>query len=142
MHVAEQQLAQLTPFDRTRRYTSQAREPHEATQRLYAVHDEWRAVRDKLPESARPGTKTYDESLVDSLAGAWHYLDQWAIQGEVLFAATPWQNARRSKPQPPCPPYGLDGTAVFEHRRASPPASTTPLRRRKGVHPWAFPAWN
>ena len=86
VHVAEQQLAQMAPSDRTRRYAWQVRELHEATQRLYAVHDEWRAVRDKLPESARPGTKAYDESLVDSLAEAWHYLEQWAIHGEVLFA--------------------------------------------------------
>ncbi|UQA91230.1 hypothetical protein [Streptomyces halobius] len=86
VHVAEQQLARLAPSDRTRRYAWQVRELREATQHLYAVQDEWRAVRDKLPESARPGTKAYDEPLAESHAEAWHYLDQWAIHGEVLFA--------------------------------------------------------
>ena len=42
-------------------------------------------MRDKLPESARPGTKAYDEPVADSHAEAWHYLDQWANHGEVLF---------------------------------------------------------
>ncbi|MFD9224864.1 hypothetical protein ACFWDI_33810 [Streptomyces sp. NPDC060064] len=86
VHVAEQQLAQLSPSDRTRRYAWQVRELHEATERLYAVHDDWRAVRDALPESAVPGTKAYEEPLAESYAEAWSYLDQWAIHGQALFA--------------------------------------------------------
>lgn len=54
--VAERQLAELSPSDRTRRYAWQVRELRDATQRLYAVYDDWRAVRAALPESARPGT--------------------------------------------------------------------------------------
>ncbi|MEV7870188.1 hypothetical protein AB0P17_29775 [Streptomyces sp. NPDC088124] len=65
------------------------RELYEAPQCLYAAHDKWRAVRDKPPESARPVTKAYDESLIENLAEAWHYLDQWAIHGEVFFAVNP-----------------------------------------------------
>ncbi|MFJ8978757.1 hypothetical protein [Streptomyces sp. NPDC102282] len=86
VHVAEQQLAQLAVSDRTRRYAWQVRELREATQCLYAVHDDWRAVRDALPESARPGTTAYEEPLAESYAEAWHYLDQWAIHGQALFA--------------------------------------------------------
>ncbi|MDQ1031381.1 hypothetical protein QF035_008963 [Streptomyces umbrinus] len=33
-----------------------------------------------------PGMKAYDEPLAESHAEAWHYLDQWAIHREVLFA--------------------------------------------------------
>ncbi|WP_405749114.1 hypothetical protein OG232_03920 [Streptomyces sp. NBC_01411] len=40
----------------------------------------------KLPASDRPDTKAYEESLVESLAEDWRYLDQWAIRGEGLFA--------------------------------------------------------
>ncbi|MFF2508693.1 hypothetical protein ACFVTY_35810 [Streptomyces sp. NPDC058067] len=85
VHVAEQQLALLAPSDRTLRYTWQVRELCEATRRLYAVHDDWRALRDTLPESARPGTKAYDEPLAESHAEAWSYLDQWTIHGQALF---------------------------------------------------------
>ncbi|MGW0868912.1 hypothetical protein ACWD3Z_00310 [Streptomyces sp. NPDC002740] len=35
-----------------------------------------------------PGTKAYDGPLAESHAEAWHYLGQWAIHGEVLFAIT------------------------------------------------------
>ncbi|MFJ9085753.1 hypothetical protein ACIRL3_25360 [Streptomyces sp. NPDC102384] len=84
--VAERQLALLTPSDRTRRYAWQVRELRYATQRLYAVQDDWLAVRDALPASARPGTKAYEEPLAESYAEAWHYLDQWAIHGQALFA--------------------------------------------------------
>ncbi|MFJ8018674.1 hypothetical protein [Streptomyces sp. NPDC096311] len=35
-----------------------------------------------------PGTKAYDGPLSESHAEAWHYLDQWTIHGEVLFAVT------------------------------------------------------
>jgi len=35
-----------------------------------------------------PGTKAYDGPLAESHAEACHYLDQWAIHGEVLFAIT------------------------------------------------------
>ncbi|MFJ9058446.1 hypothetical protein [Streptomyces sp. NPDC102409] len=86
VHVADQQLALLAPSDRTRRYAWQVRELHDATQHLYAVHDDWRALRDALPESARPGTTAYEEPLAESYAEAWHYLDQWAIHGQALFA--------------------------------------------------------
>ncbi|MFF4361552.1 hypothetical protein [Streptomyces sp. NPDC001604] len=86
VHVAEQQLAQLPVTALTRRYAWQVRELHEATQRLYAVHAEWRAVRAALPESAKPGTTAYEEPLAESYAEAWSYLDQWAIHGQALFA--------------------------------------------------------
>ncbi|WP_327352863.1 hypothetical protein [Streptomyces sp. NBC_01304] len=86
VHVAKQQLALLSPSDRTRHYAWQVRELHEATQGLYAVHDDWRAVRAALLESAWPGTKAYDEPLAESHAEAWSYLDQWAIHGQALFA--------------------------------------------------------
>ncbi|WP_246113552.1 hypothetical protein [Streptomyces montanus] len=43
-------------------------------------------MHNELLKSARPGTKAYDELLVESLAEAWHYLDQGVIHGEVLFA--------------------------------------------------------
>ncbi|WP_371665731.1 hypothetical protein OG306_29380 [Streptomyces sp. NBC_01241] len=86
VHVAEQQLAQLSVSDRTRRFAWQVRELHEATECLYAVHDDWLTVRAALPESARPGTAAYEEPLAESYAEAWHYLDQWAIHGQALFA--------------------------------------------------------
>jgi hypothetical protein len=86
VHVAEQQLALLSPSDQARRYTWQVRELHNATERLYALHDDWRAVRAALPDSARPGTKGYEEPLAESYAEAWSYLDQWAIHGQALFA--------------------------------------------------------
>ncbi|MEV8125400.1 hypothetical protein AB0P07_15060 [Streptomyces sp. NPDC085944] len=84
--VAERQLAGLSPTDRTRRYAWQVRELREATQRLYAVYDDWLAVRAALPESARPGTRAYEEPLAESYAEAWSHLDQWAIHGQVIFA--------------------------------------------------------
>nr|WP_236071275.1 hypothetical protein [Streptomyces polyasparticus] len=86
VYVAEQQLAQLSPSARIRRYAWQVGELHEATQCLYAGYADWRAVRDALPESARPGTKAYEEPLAESYAEAWSYLDQWAIHGQALFA--------------------------------------------------------
>ncbi|ELS55904.1 hypothetical protein [Streptomyces viridochromogenes] len=93
--VAERQLADLAPSDRTRRYAWQVRELRDATQRLCAVHDDWRAVRAALPESARPGTKAYEDPLAESYAEAWSYLDQWAIHGQALFAVNAlaqWQS--------------------------------------------------
>ncbi|MEK8146161.1 hypothetical protein NKH18_47960 [Streptomyces sp. M10(2022)] len=86
MHVAEQQLAQLAVSDRTRHYAWQVRELHEATECLYAVYDDWLSVRAALPESARPGTTAYEDSLAESYAEAWPYVDQWAIHGQALFA--------------------------------------------------------
>ncbi|MFI2204609.1 hypothetical protein ACH47Z_28255 [Streptomyces sp. NPDC020192] len=86
VHVAEQQLAQLPVSSLTRRYAWQVRELHEATQRLYAVHDDWLAVRRALPEAAKPGTMAYEEPLAESYAEAWSYLNQWAIHGQALFA--------------------------------------------------------
>lgn len=86
VYVAERQLAQLSASDRTRRYSWQVRELREATQRLYAVRDDWLAARAALPESARPGTKAYEEPLAESYAEAWSYLDQWAVHGQALFA--------------------------------------------------------
>ncbi|WP_258564456.1 hypothetical protein [Streptomyces himalayensis] len=117
VHVAEQQLAQLTPSDRTRRYAWQVHELREATRRLHAVQDDWRTVRDALPASARPGTKEYDEPLAESHAEAWSYLDQWAIHGQALFAvnALAERQARAATPTavvaPPAP------TAAAAHRR-------------------------
>ncbi|MEU5898654.1 hypothetical protein [Streptomyces venezuelae] len=84
--VAERQLAGLSPTDRTRRYAWQVRELREATQRLYAVYDDWLAVDAALPDSARPGTRAYEEPLAESYAEAWPHLDQWAIHGQVIFA--------------------------------------------------------
>ncbi|MEV7731686.1 hypothetical protein AB0O75_06145 [Streptomyces sp. NPDC088921] len=86
VHVAEQQLAQLPTSARTRRYAWRVRELRDSTKGLYAVHDDWLAVRRALPASARPGTEAFDEPLAESYAEAWHYLDQWAIHGQALFA--------------------------------------------------------
>ncbi|MFF4031687.1 hypothetical protein ACFYZ2_18375 [Streptomyces sviceus] len=86
VHVAEHQLAQLPTSARTRRYAWQVRELRDSTKGLYAVHDDWLAVRRALPASARPGTEAFDEPLAESYAEAWHYLDQWAIHGQALFA--------------------------------------------------------
>ncbi|MFF3640357.1 hypothetical protein [Streptomyces sp. NPDC002564] len=86
VHVAERQLAQLSPTARTRRYAWQARELRDATQGLYAVRNDWLAVEAALPESARPGTAAYEEPLAESYAEAWSYLDQWAVHGQALFA--------------------------------------------------------
>ncbi|MCX5059006.1 MULTISPECIES: hypothetical protein [Streptomyces] len=86
VHVAEQQLAQLPTSVRTRRYAWQVRELRDSTKGLYAVHDDWLAVRRALPASARPGTEAFEERLAESYAEAWHYLDQWAIHGQALFA--------------------------------------------------------
>ncbi|MFD9069081.1 hypothetical protein [Streptomyces lasiicapitis] len=86
VHVAEKQLAQLQPSERTRRYGWQVRELRKATERLYAVHDDWHAVYRALPESTGPGTKAYEEPLAESYAEAWSHLDQWAIHGQALFA--------------------------------------------------------
>lgn len=55
VYVAEQQLAQLSVSDRTRRFAWQVQELHEATECLYAVYDDWLTVRAALPESARHG---------------------------------------------------------------------------------------
>lgn len=95
VYVAERQLADLAPSVRTRRYAWQVRELRDATQRLYAVYDDWLAVRAALPESARPGTKAYEDPLTESYAEAWSYLDQWAIHGQALFAVNAlaqWQS--------------------------------------------------
>ncbi|MFC8125526.1 hypothetical protein [Streptomyces sp. NPDC057302] len=89
-----------------------------------------------------PGTKAYDEPLAESHAEAWNYLDQWAIHGETLFASNALAERQVQQAPPPCPLYHLGGTAVFELRRALPPASTTLFCRRTGIHPWTFPAWN
>ncbi|MGX1632780.1 hypothetical protein ACWGUL_01785 [Streptomyces albidoflavus] len=86
VYVAEQQLAQLPASDRTRRYAWQVRELHEATEHLYGVYNDWLTVRAALPESAQPGTASYEEPLAESCAEAWHYLDQWAVHGEAVFA--------------------------------------------------------
>ncbi|MET9185149.1 hypothetical protein ABZX63_07800 [Streptomyces tendae] len=86
VNVAERQLAELSPSARTRRYAWQIRELRDATQRLYAVYDDWLAVRAALPDSAHPGTQAYEEPLAESYAEAWSYLDQWAIHGQALFA--------------------------------------------------------
>ncbi|MEU6353072.1 hypothetical protein ABZ896_27715 [Streptomyces sp. NPDC047072] len=86
VHVAEQQLTQLPASARTRRYTWQVRELRDSTARLYAVHDEWLAMRRALPAQARPGTQAFEDPLAESYAEAWHYLDQWAIHGQALFA--------------------------------------------------------
>ncbi|WP_329539286.1 hypothetical protein [Streptomyces sp. NBC_01358] len=117
VHVAEQQLAQLSVSDRTRRFAWQVRELHEATECLYAVYDDWLTVRAALPESARPGTPAYEEPLAESYAEAWPYLDQWAIHGQALFAvnALAEQQSRAAAP-----------TAVA----ATPaPAATAAVRR-------------
>ncbi|MFD9817501.1 hypothetical protein [Streptomyces violascens] len=71
VHVGERQLAQLSPSDRTHRYAWQVRELREATERLYAAHDEWLALRRALPKNAVPGTEAFDEPLAESYAGAW-----------------------------------------------------------------------
>jgi hypothetical protein len=86
VHVAQQQLAQLPGSARTRRYAWQVRELRDSTKRLYAVHDDWLAVRRALPACARPGTEAFEEPLAESYAEAWHYLDQWAIHDQALFA--------------------------------------------------------
>lgn len=86
VHVAEQQLAQLPASARTRRYAWQVRELRDSTKGLHAVHDDWLTVRRTLPARARPGTKAFEEPLAESYAEAWHYLDQWAIHGQALFA--------------------------------------------------------
>ncbi|WP_030661399.1 hypothetical protein [Streptomyces cellulosae] len=86
VYVAEQQLAQLPASARTRRYAWQVRELRDSTKGLYAVHDDWLAVRRALPAHARPGTEAFEEPLAESYAEAWHYLDQWAIHGQALFA--------------------------------------------------------
>ncbi|MEU8482405.1 hypothetical protein [Streptomyces sp. NPDC048641] len=86
VHVAQQQLAQLSTSARTRRYAWQVRELHDATDGLYAVHDDWLAVRRALPGTAKPGTKAFEEPLAESYAEAWSYLDQWAIHGQAIFA--------------------------------------------------------
>ncbi|MEU9069017.1 hypothetical protein AB0D60_19285 [Streptomyces sp. NPDC048306] len=103
--VAEQQLAGLAPSQRTRRYAWQVRELRDATQCLYAVYDDWLAVRAALPESARPGTKAYEEALAESYAEAWSYLDQWAIHGQALFAvnALAQKQSTASAPALPAP---------------------------------------
>ncbi|MDQ0810310.1 hypothetical protein QFZ63_002024 [Streptomyces sp. B3I7] len=43
-------------------------------------------MRRALPARARPGTEAFEELLTESYAEAWHYLDQWAIHGQALFA--------------------------------------------------------
>ncbi|MFD7013905.1 hypothetical protein [Streptomyces sp. NPDC059928] len=86
VEVAEQQLAQVPVSDRTRHYTGQVRELQQATEGLYAVHADWRAVREALPTMAKPGTAAYEDPLAESHAEAWHYLDQWTAHGQALFA--------------------------------------------------------
>lgn len=144
VHVAEQQLARLASSDRTRRYAWQVREPREATQHLYAVPDEWRSVRNELLKSAWPGMKAYDEPLAE-MPKPGTTSTHGPSTARFSSPSTLWQNARRSKPHPPCPPLSdLGGTAVFEYRRALPPAARLhhAFRRRTGIRPWAFPAWN
>ncbi|MER5440838.1 hypothetical protein [Streptomyces sp. NPDC002790] len=120
VHVAERQLARLSPTDRTRRYGWQVRELRDATQGLYAVHNDWHAAEAALPESAQPGTKAYDEPLAESYAEAWSYLDQWAIHGQALFAVNALAQRHSSTPAPT-----LTATAP-EHR-----AAATPSRARR-----------
>ncbi|MFD3563538.1 hypothetical protein ACFWVU_28285 [Streptomyces sp. NPDC058686] len=113
--VAERRLATLSPSDRTRRYAWQVRELRDATQRLYAVHDDWLAERAALPESARPGTKAYEEPLAESYAEAWSYLDQWAIHGQALFAV----NALAQRPST-ASALSLRATAPVHKAAAAP----------------------
>ncbi|OKJ72221.1 hypothetical protein [Streptomyces sp. CB02460] len=119
VYIAEQQLAQLPTSGRTRRYAWQVRELHEATDRLYAVYDDWLTVRAALPESAQPGTTAYEEPLAESHAEAWHYLNQWAIHGQALFTVNALA-ARQSKTGAP--------TAV-----AATPAPAVAARVRRGA---------
>ncbi|WP_063757815.1 hypothetical protein [Streptomyces fulvoviolaceus] len=120
VHAAEQQLAQLPASARTRRYAWQVRELRDSTTGLYAVHDDWLAVRRALPASARPGTEAFDEPLAESYAEAWHYLDQWAIHGQALFAinALAQKQSKASAPaQVTAPPLPKAAAASSATRR-------------------------
>lgn len=94
-----------------------------------------------------PGTKAYDEPLAERRIEAWHYLGQWAIHGEVLFAINALAERQAQQAAPAVSP---SRTATWAGRRClssagpclPPPASTTLSRRRTGIHPWTFPAWN
>ncbi|SBT92184.1 hypothetical protein GA0115233_104121 [Streptomyces sp. DI166] len=118
--VAERQLAQLSPSDRTRRYAWQVRELREATQRLYAVRNDWLTVRAALPASALPGTKAYEEPLAESYAEAWSYLDQWAIHGQALFAVNALAQRHSATSAP------TQSTTASVH-----PAAATPFMGRR-----------
>ncbi|WP_338675897.1 hypothetical protein V1460_25235 [Streptomyces sp. SCSIO 30461] len=87
-----------------------------------------------------PGTEAYGEPLAE----AWHSLDQWAVRGEVLFAVNVLAERQAKQAAPAMSPHDLGGTAVFGYHRALPPAACLhrALRRRTGIHPWTFPAWN
>lgn len=101
VEYADQQLAQLPASARTRHYAGQIRELRTSTQRLYAVQDDWIALRRTLPESAVPGTAAFDEPLAESYAEAWHYLDQWAIHGQALIDIN--AQARKQQRSAPVP---------------------------------------
>jgi len=118
--VAERQLAQLSPTHRNRRYAWQVRELREAIRHLYAVQDDWLAVRATLPASARPGTVAYEEPLAESYAEAWSYLDQWAIHGQALFAVNALAQSRSAASAP------TRSTASPVH-----PAAATPFMGRR-----------
>ena len=116
VHVAEQQLAQLQVTDRTRRYAWQVRELRDATERLYAVRDDWMKVHRALPESHLDDA-AYEEALAESYADAWSELDQWALHGQALFAV----NALAQKQ-----PHANSAVAAI-----APPAPTTAAAIRR-----------
>lgn len=120
--VAQQQLAQLPTSERTERYARQVRELREATQRLYAVHEDWRALHRALPETSKPGTKAFEEPLAESYADAFSYLDQWASQGQALFAVDALAQ-RQSKPSSPA------STATLPVPKAAATSSATRRQR-------------
>jgi hypothetical protein len=91
-----------------------------------------------------PGTKAYDEALVESLAEAWHHLDQRTVHGEIFFVGNApaerqaQQAALAMSPSQPRQDGGVrvsPGGAPAVHLHHD-------FRQRTGIHPWAFPIWN
>ncbi|MFE0380168.1 hypothetical protein ACFW1M_32450 [Streptomyces inhibens] len=83
--TAETQLQHLPARAIQPRWAWQLGVLHTALDHLAVLQEEWLAIRDSLPPSARPGTWLYDDERAQRNAEAGHYIDEWASAGETVL---------------------------------------------------------
>ncbi|MFF4647786.1 hypothetical protein [Streptomyces sp. NPDC001389] len=79
--TAEVQLQSMPGRSVQSRWAWQIATLHTALDRLTTLQSEWLDLPDSLPPSARTGV----EPLAERNAEAWHYLDEWALHGQVVL---------------------------------------------------------
>ncbi|QPP05190.1 hypothetical protein G4Z16_00950 [Streptomyces bathyalis] len=82
---AQAQLARIPQDQRSPHWGPHLAQLRQALEEMRALQSEWTRIREALPESARPGTRAYDEPLTDRNAEAWSPLVTWADDGLTLI---------------------------------------------------------